>query len=59
MFRYHLISDMTGGILGTAFAITAGAGTETALLLVCRIVRHDLILTKIILIIDSILVIPV
>ncbi len=38
---------MTGGILGTAFAITAGAGTETALLLGLPIATLTLILKNI------------
>ena len=38
---------VTGGILGTAFAITAGAGTETALLLGLPIATLTLILTNI------------
>lgn len=38
---------VTGGILGTAFAITAGAGTETALLLGLPIATLTLILKNI------------
>ena len=38
---------MTGGILGTAFAITAGAGTETALVLGLPIATLTLILKNI------------
>lgn len=38
---------VTGGILGTAFAITAGAGTETALLLCLPIATLTLILKNI------------
>ena len=37
---------VTGGILGTAFAITAGAGTETALVLGLPIATLTLILKK-------------
>lgn len=38
---------VTGGILGTAFAITAGAGTETALLLGLPIATLTLILKNV------------
>src|SRR5699024_9849563 len=38
---------VTGGVLGTAFAITAGAGTETALLLGLPIATLTLILKNI------------
>ena len=38
---------VTGGILGTAFAITAGAGTETALVLGLPIATLTLILKNI------------